>query len=154
MLAVKRSGRGTRPERRKQSGVGLIEVLVAVVVLSIGMLGLAGLQLRNLRNNESALERGMAVVETHSVVDAMRADRTNAINSQFNIALDDPAPTGTTFADVAVAAWRGNLTAVLGPDATGAVACNGSACTITVRWNDSRGSAGSNALSIQTQVQL
>src|SRR5690349_11510858 len=81
-----------------QRGVGLIEVLVAVVVLAIGLLGVAGLQLRTLRDNESAYERGMAVVETHSIVDAMRADRTNAINGLFNIALTDPTPTGTTFA--------------------------------------------------------
>jgi type IV pilus assembly protein PilV len=154
MLTVDRLRRGTRSQRGNQRGVGLVEVLVAVVVLSIGMLGVAGLQLHNLRNSESSLERGMAVVETHSVVDAMRADRTNAINGKFNIAIDDPAPTGSAFADVAVAAWRGNLTTLLGPAASGAVACNGSSCAITVSWNDSRGSNGVAAFTVQTQVQL
>src|SRR5262245_29083912 len=99
-----------RVSLRHQRGVGLIEVLVAVVVLAIGLLGLAGLQLRSLRDNESAYERGMAVIETHSIVDAMRADRTNAINNQFNIALADAKPTGTTFAQVSLATWRDNLT--------------------------------------------
>ncbi len=62
-----------------QRGVGLIEVLISLLVLSIGMLGLAGLQLFSLRNNQGAMERSMAVVETHSIADAMRADRVNAL---------------------------------------------------------------------------
>jgi type IV pilus assembly protein PilV len=139
---------------RGQHGVGLIEVLVAVVILAIGLLGLAGLQMHTLRDNESAFERGMAVIETHSIVDAMRADRTNAINGQFNIALTDSTPTGTSFAQTALANWRGNLTTMLGSTASGAVACNGSDCTITVAWDDSRGSGGSNTFSIKTEVQL
>lgn len=139
---------------RRQRGVGLIEVLVAVVVLAIGLLGLAGLQLRTLRDNESAYERGMAVIETHSIVDAMRADRINAINGVFNLALADATPTGTSFAESALAIWRANLTRMLGSAASGAVKCNGSDCTITVNWDDSRGSGGSNAFSITTEVQL
>lgn len=139
---------------RRQHGVGLIEVLVAVVILAIGLLGLAGLQMHTLRDNESAYERGMAVIETHSIVDAMRADRTNAINGQFNLALTAPKPTGTSFAQAALASWRDNLTTMLGSTASGAVACNGSDCTITVSWDDSRGSGGSQTFSINTEVQL
>jgi type IV pilus assembly protein PilV len=131
-----------------------MEVLVAVVVLSIGLLGLAGLQLRTTRNNESSFERGIAVVETHSIVEAMRADRTNAINGNFNIAINAAAPTGTTFANTAVASWRANLQALLGSTASGSVACNGSACTIVVQWDDTRATGGTTNYSITTQVQL
>ena len=84
-----------RPRLRAQRGVGIVEILVAVLVLSIGLLGLAGLQMRTLRNNESALERGVAVFETHAIVDAMRADRANAIASTYNITLAAAAPTGS-----------------------------------------------------------
>jgi type IV pilus assembly protein PilV len=154
MLSVSRARDANSAGRSRQSGFGLVEVLVAVVVLSIGLLGLAGLQLRTLRNNESSFERGMAVVETHSIVEAMRADRTNAMNNKFNIAISANSPTGATFADVAVAAWRANLTASLGAGATGAVACNGTDCTITVQWDDSRGTGGSSSLQVVTQVQL
>jgi type IV pilus assembly protein PilV len=142
---------------RWQRGVGIIEILVAVLVLSIGLLGLAGLQMRTLRNNESALERGVAVVETHAIADAMRADRDNARNGAFDIEFADAAPTGTTFADVVVAGWRQNLISALGEDATGKVDCNGTACDILIRWNDSRGSGDAVALetfTITTQVQL
>ena len=147
---------------RRQRGVGLIEVLIAVVVLAIGLLGLAGLQVRTLRDNQSSSERGIAVAQTHSIVDAMRADRTNAINGQFNIALTAASPTGTTFREVAIAAWRTNLLAAIGQGsaATGAIACDGAKCTITVQWDDSRGTRlgtafnGNTEFQVVTEVQL
>jgi type IV pilus assembly protein PilV len=139
---------------RRQRGIGIIEILVAVLILSVGLLGLAGLQLRTLRNNQSALERGVAVFETHAIADALRADRSNAKNLLFNLDIDAAAPTGTTFRERVLASWRSNLINALGPDATGSVACNGTLCTIVVRWNDSRGTAGQTQLSIQTQVQI
>jgi type IV pilus assembly protein PilV len=143
-----------RASMRAQRGVGIVEILVAVLVLSIGLLGLAGLQMRTLRNNESALERGVAVFETHAIVDAMRADRSNAIANLYNIALTASAPTGTTFRERALRAWRGNLTTSLGAGATGEVTCNGTACTIKVQWDDSRVNGGSQTYQVVTQVQL
>lgn len=138
-----------------QRGVGLVEVLIAMLVLSIGMLGLAGLQMRTLRNNQSSLERGVAVVETHAIADAIRTNRNQS--NTFNIAIDAAAPTGTTFAETVVRNWRNNLIASMGEGATGAVACNGDRCTITIRWNDSRGSGDAAALaahSVSTEVYL
>jgi type IV pilus assembly protein PilV len=143
-----------RMSLRAQRGVGIVEILVAVLVLSIGLLGLAGLQMRTLRNNESSLERGVAVFETHAIADAMRADRVNAMNNQYNIDFADPAPTGSTFHERALFAWRGNLSSSLGAGATGKVLCSGPLCTITVRWDDSRVNGGSQTYTVVTQVQL
>jgi type IV pilus assembly protein PilV len=143
-----------------QRGVGIIEVLVAVLVLSVGLLGLAGLQLRTLRNNESALERGVAVFEAQAIADALRADRINAKSGLFNLDLAAAPPTGTTFRAVVLSSWRANLISALGPDATGQVFCNGTLCTVIVQWNDSRGSGagtygtGNATLQITTQVQI
>jgi type IV pilus assembly protein PilV len=134
--------RRDRTGRRRQRGVGLIEVLISVLVLSIGMLGLASLQMSTLRNNQSALERGMVVVQSHSIADAMRADRAAARRGDFNLAID-AEPAGATFAATTLIAWRANLRAVLGPEASGAVNCDGS-CTITIQWNDERGSGAAD----------
>jgi type IV pilus assembly protein PilV len=125
--------------RNHQSGVGLIEVLIALLVLSFGMLGMAGLQMWSLKYNQSAMERGMAVVQTHTIADAMRADRAAALRSEFDISLDSAVPTGNTFPQVSLRAWRDSLAAALGPEATGEVDCDGARCTIRVRWNDTRG---------------
>lgn len=139
---------------RTQRGVGIIEILIAVLILSVGLLGMAALQVRTMRNNESALERSMAVAQTHAIADAMRADRVNAINGQFNITLEASAPTGTTFREVVLAAWRTNLINSLGADATGQITCNGPRCEIIIQWNDTRGTLGSATQHIATWVQL
>jgi type IV pilus assembly protein PilV len=112
--------------------------MIAALVLSIGLLGLAGLQMNALKNNQSSMERSMAVIESYSVVEAMRSDRTNAINGAFNIGLDE-TPSGTSYADNELTNWRNRLATLLGPDATGSVACAGAGCTIIIQWNDSRG---------------
>lgn len=140
--------------RRRQQGVGLIEVLIAVLILSVGLLGLASLQLWTLKNNQSSLERSMAVVQTHSIVDAMHADRTAALAGDFDLDIEADAPAGATFAAVSLVAWRASLVAALGTGAKGGVDCDGSLCTISVRWNDQRGTAGDDELTIETQVQI
>lgn len=145
-------------QRSTQAGVGLIEVLISLVVLSFGMLGLAGLQLWSLRNNESSMERSLAVVQTHTIVDAMRADRATAIAGGFN----DGASSPSQFATSALATWRSSLVDALGAGATGIVNCRNDDCTITVRWNDQRAAAASSTtdrqqiadLEITTQVRL
>jgi len=142
---------------RRQRGVGIVEILVAVLVLSIGLLGLAGLQMRTLRNSESALQRGVAVFETHAIVDAMRADIIAASTAPYvyNIGIDeDPPSAGTTFADKVLETWRENLIVMLGEDATGSVNCTGAPCTIVIRWNDSRGTGGAEEQTVTTEVQL
>jgi type IV pilus assembly protein PilV len=125
---------------RAQAGVGLIEVLVSLLVLSIGMLGLAGLQMYSLRNNQGAMERSMAVVETHSIVDAMRADRAAALAGEFDFDPDDAGKLGgESFAERSLQSWHANLINSLGPSASGAVTCTSTGvCTITVRWTDER----------------
>lgn len=67
-----------------QRGVGLIEVLIAVLVLSIGFLGIAALQTKSLANNNSAFVRTQASIAAYSMFDAMRADRANALKGDYN----------------------------------------------------------------------
>lgn len=143
-----------RALRSRQFGMSLVEVLVAVLVLSIGLLGLAGLQMRTLRNNESSLQRGVAVFQSHAIADAMRIDRVNASNGAFDLTVAAAAPTGTSFAESMLGEWRANLITALGESASGGVACDGNLCDIEVRWNDERGSAGSTTMTVRTQVQL
>ncbi|HEY0686736.1 MAG TPA: type IV pilus modification protein PilV [Steroidobacter sp.] len=143
--------------RRVQTGVGLIEVLISVVVLSFGMLGLAGLQLWSLKNNQSSMERSLAVVHTHSIVEAMRADRANAVAGSFNTSAEGARE--EPFATAALATWRASLVDALGPGASGNVDCEEDLCTITVRWNDQRAAAAvegqtNTLLEITTQVRL
>lgn len=58
-----------------ERGFTLIEVLVAMVVLSIGLLGLAGLQATSLKSNQSAYHRSQATQLAYEMADRMRANR-------------------------------------------------------------------------------
>ncbi len=76
---------GQRRLRRKVArGIGLIEILVATAVLSIGILGIIVLQLRTLADNASAFSRTQASIAAYSMFDLLRADRTNALTGAYN----------------------------------------------------------------------
>lgn len=59
---------------RSYAGVSLVEVLVALVVLSVGMLGIAALYVESLRSGRSALTRSQAVVLAADMADRIRAN--------------------------------------------------------------------------------
>lgn len=139
--------------RNVQAGFSLLEVLIAVIVLSLGLLGLAGLQTSALRNNQSAMERSMAVIESYSIIDAMRIDPDAVENGLFNLEIDADPEAGT-FSGNELVKWRNRLQDSLGADAVGAVGCVGSLCTITVQWNDQRGTAGSTTQQIVTEARI
>src|SRR5262249_56408603 len=61
---------------RRARGFTLIEALVALLVLSIGLLGVAALQLTSLRSNPSSSFRSQATLLAYDVVDRMRANPT------------------------------------------------------------------------------
>lgn len=66
------------------SGFSLIEVLVTLVIVSIGLLGLAALQSTSLTYNLSAYHRTQATVLTNSIMDRMRSNRIAANTQQYN----------------------------------------------------------------------
>jgi type IV pilus assembly protein PilV len=64
----------------KNTGFTLIEVLIAMLVLGVGLLGLAGLQASSLRNTQSAYNRSLATEVAYDLADRMRANITEARN--------------------------------------------------------------------------
>lgn len=70
----------------RNSGFTLVEVLVTVVILAIGLLGLAGLQVNGLLHNTTAYERSQAIFLAYDIIDRMRANRENV--ADYATALD------------------------------------------------------------------
>ena len=60
--------------RRAARGFSMIELLVAVLVMGIGVLGITGLQMVSLQNNRGALTRADAVQLAYDMLDRMRAN--------------------------------------------------------------------------------
>ncbi len=67
--------------RGRQSGFTMVEVLVAMLILGIGLLGMAGLQAHALRNNYNAYLRSQATFNIYEIMDRMRANREYAIKN-------------------------------------------------------------------------
>jgi len=137
-----------------QSGVGLIEVLVAVLVLSIAFLGIAALQAMSMSTNNSAMARSMATIDSYSILDAMRADLVSAKGTNYNGTVTANAcPTTTgTLANAQLAQWCTQLGHDLGATAStkGLIRCSSSGeCTVTITFDDSRAGAGAASSSSQ-----
>jgi len=71
------------------TGVALFEILIALLVLSVGLLGLATLQSQGLRSSSSATMRTEATFLAMDIIDSMRASMT------LQPAPAPPAPPGT-----------------------------------------------------------
>ena len=136
--AVSRGPRESRPRLRKARGVTLIEVLVTILIIGIGLLGLAGMQTVSMQYNHGSYQRTHANNMAYDIADRMRANRQAARNGDYNIALDSAPPGGNSVAASDLAEWRADINNKL-PNGTGSVAVNGDGiATITVRWLDSR----------------
>jgi type IV pilus assembly protein PilV len=138
----------------RQKGFTLLEVLVAMLVLSIGLLGLAGLMASSLRNNHSAYYRSQATWLAYDVIDRMRTNRPNAVNYIVGIGGASGAG-GLAGADVTD--WKAMIANSL-PEGDGSVAVvvAGEARTVTVdiQWNDARGTRGDAAQTFRVVSQL
>jgi type IV pilus assembly protein PilV len=108
-------------------------VLITVVLVSIGLLGLAGLQLTTVQNTNSSAERFEATTLAKDILERMRANRQQALNGQYNLAMgDDPAAGGLAGDDLDE--WMESLTAL--PNADGSIQVEGGVVTIEVEWTD------------------
>lgn len=65
-------------DKRLQQGFSLLEVLVTLVVFSLGILGMAGLMNTALKNTQLALLRSQAAQAAYDLIDRIRANAANA----------------------------------------------------------------------------
>jgi type IV pilus assembly protein PilV len=117
---------------KKQQGVSLLEVLVSVLVLGIGLLGVAALQTSSMRNTNSSLERTMAVILTDTLAELLRANPQQA--RLGNYAFSDCV--GST--DLGTAAWVLDVKAATRQDACPVVSWDDDRYTVTISWGDER----------------
>jgi type IV pilus assembly protein PilV len=142
--------------KARSRGFTLVEALIALVVLSIGLLGVASLQLSSLRWNHGASMRSQATLLAYDVLDRMRANQVAANAGEYDIAIG-ATPTGTTVAAQDLIGWRTNLSSTL-PGGTGAVSRNvvgsNTTYTIEVRWNDSHSEGTPTTMSFMLRTEI
>lgn len=144
-----------------QRGASLLEVLIAVLILGVGMLGMAALQSVTLKNSNSSSGRSQAVIHTYSMLDSLRLVRDQASTGAFNVAswscAARTAATGDSTDYSIFNGWLADVQKSLGdPNACGRVNCNAETCTVGIRWDDSRptAQAADKQLTIETTSRL
>jgi len=118
-------------------GVGLIEVLVTMLLLSTALLTLAALQTRSLQYNQGAYFRSQANALSYDVLDRIRVNKVNLANYNVSLApFSGTAPT-TPLSAVDIYQWRKDIDTRL-PQGQGGITCNAttSLCTITIKWGE------------------
>ena len=166
--------------KSRSGGFSMIELLVAVLVMGIGVLGITGLQVLSLQNNRAALLRGEAVHLAYDILDRARA---NSSADYGGLALEDAPPASPNCMDqnctpAEMAAFDQRLwKCALGgfndnalcdeardwgalppanqqpglPDGDGAIAVDGDVVTVTVRWQEPN-AAQLQTVSVETQI--
>ena len=147
-----------------QDGFTLLEVLIALLVLSIGLLGLAALQTVGLRSNQMGTMRTIAVQSVYDMTDRMRANplgmgftkdpvtsiRTYDAPDEYLIDISDlrtaaalivdcdtNACSTTEMADYDLKQWRDRVESL--PNGMSSIVLNaGDTHTVTIHWNESR----------------
>ncbi len=128
-------------------GFTLIEVLIALLILTVGLLGMATLMMSSLQSSQGAYLRSQASVQAYDLIERMRANSSQAITTNnYTLAADatataDPecgtSDDGCTPSDQAqqdLHDWRAALEAGI-PGATAVIARqNGNEYTITIEW--------------------
>jgi type IV pilus assembly protein PilV len=138
--------------RKFQRGTTLVETLVALLVLSIGLLGVAALQVNALTTNSSAHMRSQASVLAYDLADRMRANRTAALKTDatgYQVVYGAP-PSGTTLNALDLQNWKAALANTL-PSGDGEMQLVGNIAVIRVRWTDK--TTGLNQV-FETRTQL
>jgi type IV pilus assembly protein PilV len=154
---------------KKNTGFTLIEVLIAMLVLAVGLLGLAGFQVFSLINNQSSYNRSQATQLAYDMADKIRANPAEANNLASSTYVltsaailqtscnSSPGCTPALMAQNDRALWNANIISALGSFGAGSITVDPATkvFTITINWDDDRdGDADANDPNFQMSFQL
>lgn len=138
----------TKTCRAAQAGMTLIEVLISVLILAIGLLGAAAIQLNALKYTDSAAMTSQASFIAYDMMDRIRANvignatsnGTANVLASYGLSSLSAAPApGNDARSRDLSDFRENVTGFAGTDgAQSKIAINGQEVTITIYWNDRR----------------
>jgi len=143
--------RRTFPFARRAQGFTLLEVLVALLVLGVGLLGFALLQTMNVRFVQSSNYRTQATNLAYDLIDLMRVQRVATLEggsytgASFAAgAVTPPAgactwPTGAAVTQAQnIARWQCQVVKTLGEKASANVSLTNGIVTVGISWGDQR----------------
>ena len=143
--------------RARQGGLSMIEVLVTILVVSFGLLALAGLMMNGLKANNTANLRSVAVQQAYNLVDRMRANMKGVRSGNYDAMTYTAGQTCTPCvsgcgadvrADTDVCEWNVDNERLLplGRGVGTRVAASGDVFKVTISWDDNRSGSADTSL--------
>lgn len=134
----------------RQQGFSLLEVLVALLVLAIGVLGAVLAQTKALRYSASAADRTQATFIAYDLLDRMRANPAELASYATTVSTGCLSPASATSILNSDLADFAHAVSCLLPGGYGAVEIHGYRATITINWSEERIVAGAGETSLVT----
>lgn len=139
---------------KKQSGFSMLEVLVSLIIVMIGALGMAGIQMLSISNTETARYQSLAAILASSMTAEIQGNggpgsywRTASTGITATGGVISGGPTANPSCTVpcsssqvagnALQTWATSIANVL-PTATGTVSCSSTPaiCTVRLQWTE------------------
>lgn len=122
-------------------GFNLIEVLVTMLIIAVGLLGIAALQFKGLQYNADAYSRSQINFLAYDIADRIRLNRDNAADYISNYTLTATAPTGCTQSTASdatndLACWRQSVFNALPPGTEANITQASGVYEIELSWTD------------------
>jgi type IV pilus assembly protein PilV len=128
--------------RKQQRGTSMIEVLVTMIIIVVGLLGIASMQMVSLKNLNSSYQRYVASLYAYDMMERMRTNRAGVaagvydsvvVNGSGSVATCKSACNTTQLAAYDIYQWSQQLKTNL-PTGTGSVAATADGFIISVSW--------------------
>lgn len=137
----------------------MLEALVTLLIVSLGLLGIAGIIANSLKVNQGAQARSQASWLANDIIDRMRANRTTAETNPaaYTLGSCGAIPGVNAIATADLTEWCAAVAAAL-PTGTGSVALAANKVTVAVQWDDSSRHAaearvdGSGEIVVETRL--
>ena len=131
------------PAHRRAGGFTLLEILVAMLILAIGLLGVAAMQLRGMQYSHDAYLRTQISMLAYDIADRMRLNVAAAASYTGNYTVPTTAPGGCAPAAVTatndLACWHRQVYDALPPGSRANITLAGGEYTVSLGWDDREG---------------
>lgn len=120
-----------------QSGIGLIEVIVALLVFAFGALSAVNSQIISLSGSNTAETHSTVNTLTHEMLEILKADSVRALSNTYDIDFEEAEPLASDSSLVTelVVDWRSRVLNEL-PDGVGRIECDPDSCEVSLRWRE------------------
>ena len=149
---------------RGEQGSSLIEVVVALFVLAVGMLGVLSMQVKSMQFNQSAYYYSQAVYLANEILESMRSNRSVANTYLIGLTEQTPNPakdckeagvtcSATELRSYNLKEWRTNIASTL-TSGKSSIERNGDYYAITVQFDDSRSEVNGDGSPVLSEYVL